>query len=180
MIPRNLTAGHCRRRRCRVAGYTLIEILVVITIATFLLASLALAIGSLLRAKVRLEDDLQRATQLARLDAQLRSDAHQAVSVEQPDPATIVFHMQPQRIEYAVEAARVVRSQRQDETLLHREVFPLATKTTILWTISGEEGSTLSAQVLSATVTYEPEDPTKGREIDRLDAAVGLHGRPTE
>ena len=168
------------RRRHRAAAYTLIETLVVITIMTFLLASMALAIGTLFRAQANLQDDLQRATQLSHLEAQLRSDAHQASSAEQPDAATIVLHRRPQRIEYVVEATRVVRSLREDESLLHREVFPLAAKTTISWTIANTGGSALSVPVLSATVTFEPEDPTQGSAVDRLDAAIGLNGRPAE
>jgi type II secretory pathway pseudopilin PulG len=168
------------QRRRRLAAFTLIEILVVITLSVLLLAFIATAIGTLLRAKGRLEDDLYRATQLARLDAQLRSDAHQAVSVEQTDEATVVFHLQPQRIEYVAESSRLIRSIRQDDALLHREVFPLATKTSIQWVISSDDRSPASGPLLSATVTYEPEDSTLGKQIDRLDAAIGLHGRSAE
>ena len=99
MTPHNFKARQQRRQGRRRAAYTLIEILVVVTILMLLLSSIATAIGTLFRAKGRLEDDLTRATQLARWDAQLRSDAHQAVSVEQPDDATIVLHLPPQRIE---------------------------------------------------------------------------------
>lgn len=178
MTTRNLPA--CQPTRRRRAAYTLIEILVVITVFVFLLASMAIAIGTLFQAKGRMEIELQRATQLARLDAQLRSDAHQAVSVEQPEDDRIVFRLQPQRIEYLVQAKQVVRSLRQGEAVLHREYFPLAAKTTILWNISSTEQSATSVPLLSATVTYEPEDPTRAREIDRLDAAVGLHRRAAE
>ena len=168
------------RRRHRRAAFTLIEMLVVIMLATLLLASISTAIAALLRAQSRLEGDLRRATQLARFDAQLRSDAHRALSVEQPDQATVVFQLPTQRIDYTIEPSRILRSLRQDDSILHREVFPLAAKTTVAWTIAEAEGAPLSGPVLSATVTYEPADPTQGSTIDQIDAVVGLHGRPAE
>jgi type II secretory pathway pseudopilin PulG len=168
------------RRRHRRAAFTLIEMLVVLTLSVLLLASISTAIAALLRAQGRLEDDLRHAAQLSRFDSQLRSDAHRAHSVEQPDQATVVFHLPTQRVEYTSEPTRIVRSLRQDDSILHREVFPLAAKTTVAWTIAAAEGAPLSRPILSATVTYEPADPTQSSAIDQIDAVVGLHGRPAE
>ena len=69
-------------RKAQRDGFTLIEMLIVITIFVFLLASAAMAIGTLFRAQGDLQDELIEANTASRLASQLRCDAHLANSAE--------------------------------------------------------------------------------------------------
>lgn len=165
------TTQTIRRPRRRTA-FTLVELLLIVTIFTFLLAGVAVALGTLLRAKGQLQDDLERSSQVARLVKQLRADAHRAVTAEEPDDTTIVFHSQQMQIKYLTETNRIVRTIVDGEETLHREVFPLATKTSIRWEVSES-----TPPLLSAVIEFEPEESAHGSVTDRVDAVIGLHRR---
>lgn len=167
-----LTRSH-RRRRPR-AAFTLIELLVIVTIFTLLLGSVAVALATLHKAHRSLQGEVARATQLSRLARQLREDAHYAAAAEKVDEATLVFNSPSQRIEYSVEVNRVIRTMSRDETVVHRDVFPLANKTSIAWSVTEAE-----RPLVSTTIVYEPADETLGTRTDFVEAVVGLHERQT-
>ncbi len=168
--PRLIT--RIERRR----GYTLVEMLVVVTVFAFLLASVALAMGTLFRAQGELQDELAQAATASRLASQLRADAHLAASafvVQEggtPGPlltlphATVIYRTYPRRI---------VRTVMQDDSETHREVFPLPEGTTARWELSSG-----TPAFITLTTSYWPPGMREGvarpRE-HRVEASIGLH-----
>jgi len=165
-------AKPARRTKRRVA-FTLVEVLLIVTIFTFLLSGIAVAMGTLLRAKEQLQDDLVRSSVLSRFAVQLRQDGHRADSAEKPDEATIAFRVQQVQIKYVVEPNRIVRTVAEGEQTRHHEVYSLANKTSIRWGISDTKPA-----VLSTVIEYESEKETQGSEIDLVDVVIGLHREP--
>jgi prepilin-type N-terminal cleavage/methylation domain-containing protein len=170
-----------QRKQAARRGFTLIELMIVLFIFTFLLSSVALAIGTLLRAKNNMEDELTRAASLSRLAAQLRTDSHLALSVEainpeQAQPAGFRLNFNDQKIEYTEQPDRLIRTVYQDEESLHREVFSLAEGTSIEWQLPGE-----SSELLTLAMTYTlSEDAGTGQRTRRIIAIVGMHAGTPE
>src|SRR3990167_4264889 len=100
------------------SGFTLIEMLIVMTIFVFLLASAAMAIGTLFRAQGDLQDELVEANTASRLASQLRADAHLANSAEitRDGASTGLRLLLPNaEISYATYPRRIVRTVKHGE-----------------------------------------------------------------
>ena len=157
-------------------GFTLVEMLVVTTVFAFLLASVALAIGTLFRAQGELQDELARANIASRLAAQLRADAHLATSAEivrEGDTTNLRLLSPAARINYATHPRRIIRTVTQGETEAHREVFSLLEGTTTTWELSSQ-----TPAFITLTIAYRSPELREGvarpRE-QRVETSIGLH-----
>lgn len=127
------------RPRC---GFTLIEMLIVITVFVFLLASAAMAISTLLRAQGDLQMELIEAATMSRLAAQLRSDAHLANSVgvvTEGSTTTTRLRLPDAEIHYTTLPQRIIRTEHREDAEVHREVFALLEGTTANWEVSTKQ-----------------------------------------
>ena len=121
---------HPSFRRPGRAGFTLVEMLVVMTIFTFLLATVSVALATLWRAQADVQNELQRSAIITRLARQLHSDGHLAQSAlfspTADDPVPTLRLTGPDwHVEYTLEAERIVRIAYSGDQVTHREVYPL-------------------------------------------------------
>ncbi len=171
MKPPRLTTRIKHRR-----GFTLVEMLVVVTVFAFLLASVALAIGTLFRAQGELQNELAQAGTASRLAAQLRADAHLASAaevVQEGDTTNVRLTFSDAAINYATHPRRIIRTVTQGETETHREVFSLLEGTTTRWEISSE-----SPAFITLTTSYRSPQLREGVALPRehrVEASIGLH-----
>lgn len=157
-------------------GFTLVEMLVVVTVFAFLLASVALALGTLFRAQGELQDELAQASIASRLAAQLRADAHLASSaevVQEGDTTSVLLVLPDATISYATHPRRIIRTVTQGETETHHEVFSLLEGTTAHWVISSEPPA-----FITLTTSYRSPALREGVALPRehrVEASIGLH-----
>ncbi len=171
MKPPRLTTRITQRR-----GFTLVEMLVVVTVFAFLLASVALAIGTLFRAQGELQDELAQASNASRLAAQLRADAHRASTaevVQEGETTNVRLTLPSATINYATHPRRIIRTETQGDTETHREVFRLLEGTTTRWEVSAE-----SPAFVTLTTSYRSPQLREGVALPRehrVEASIGLH-----
>ncbi len=168
MKPARLTTRITQRR-----GFTLVEMLVVVTVFAFLLASVALAIGTLFRAQGELQNELAQASTASRLAAQLRADAHLASAaevVQEGETTNVRLTLPSATINYATHPRRIIRTETQGDTETHREVFRLSEGTTTRWEIS--------PAFVTLTTSYRSPQLREGVALPRehrVEASIGLH-----
>ncbi len=171
MKPARLTTRITQRR-----GFTLVEMLVVVTVFAFLLASVAMAIGTLFRAQGELQDELAQAATASRLASQLRADAHLAASafvVQEGGTPGPLLRLPHATVIYRTYPRRIVRTVMQGDTETHREVFRLLEGTTTRWEISPE-----SPAFVTLTTSYRSPQLREGVALPRehrVEASIGLH-----
>jgi prepilin-type N-terminal cleavage/methylation domain-containing protein len=157
-------------------GFTLIEMLVVMSVFTFMLASVALAMGTLFRTQGDLQDNLAQATSDSRLATQLRADAHQAKTVKlvQEEGLTIVrLVLSDATIEYTTHPNRIVRTVEQNETRVHREVFSLREGTTVDWKLS--DGPPTFVTLTTSYRSPELREDVARPHVRRVETSIGLY-----
>ena len=157
-------------------GFTLIEMMVVITILVFLLASVGIALGTLFRAQSELQDELIAANTTSRLAAQLHADAHLASAAEITREGTttrVRFLLPNAEINYVTHPRRIVRTVVQGETESHREVFSLLEGTTATWELTAERPAfiTLTTSFVSPALRASVARPRE----QRIETSIGLH-----
>jgi type II secretory pathway pseudopilin PulG len=150
--------------------------LVVLTVFSFLLASVSLAIGTLFRAQGELQDELAQANIARRLAAQLRADAHLSTSaevVDEGDTNNLRLLLPNASIHYATHPRRIIRTVAEGDTETHREVFSLLEGTTARWGLTSE-----TPAFITLTISYRSPELREGvarpRE-HRVETSIGLH-----
>lgn len=176
----NNGSSHRKQHATPRGGFTLVEMLVVMVTFSFLLVSVAMSIAMLLRSKDILQAELTASSTLSRLEAQLRVDAHQAATVQTigDDGNAMVTRLQlpEQRIDYALEAGRLIRRVYRDGKEQHREVFVLPEAASVNWELSEQ-----SPPLLTLSISYgDPANPDLNRKAHHAEAIVGLHRGATE
>jgi prepilin-type N-terminal cleavage/methylation domain-containing protein len=159
-------------------GYSLVEMLVVITIASLVLTTVAVALHSLFRVDRDLRQELVQSMALSRISLALRMDAHEAISTTiEPvgeEPREIVFaHAEGRSVSYTLDEARIVRRLQQGGQVKHREVYAFPEDTVL--TLRMEELE--SKQVVILEIVHqvgEIEDATDSLRKRRIEAVVAL------
>lgn len=126
-------------------GFSLIELLAVISVGTVLMALLALFLSATLRSQRQAMLRERQRTEFARLDGILRADAHAAARVVVKSPLECELkNDQGTRWTYrAVEKEGLVRERYQDDRLRQREVFFLRPGMEVLFKTRTENERTL-------------------------------------
>jgi type II secretory pathway component PulJ len=167
-------------RRLRRSGVSLVEMLVVITVLTAVLGSVAVTLHVLWRLEAGRRNAAAAAEALSRLSAQLRADAHQAIAIEphQADdnlPAGLALMLPDQtRVVYQPKENLVYRTSMSGEATSHRDVFRLAPGLRAAARVAGEE----ERPVAELEVTRQSDAPEPERAAYpwvRIVAAVNSH-----
>lgn len=158
-------------------GYTLIEMLAVISLIGLALGTVALTLHALRSAERRISEDILYGEAAARLTSRLRSDAHLALSASLPEEAQGSRTLQLSAadgviIEYSLSDRGVDRRVRQQENVQHRETFVIPISPAARWEIDGDRPRPLGALWLPP-VTGAAETPRS--PALRLLFAVGIH-----
>ena len=164
-----------RKRRSR-AGFTLIEILTVLTITTFILASVGIVISSLHRLNRKLRDDFPADAQLARLGIQFRSDIHASQKIELIDAnesnvGLLLTTAEGHNIEYRSDQNRIARNVTRGDQAKRREEFVLRRGAEVDWSlVSDSTLATLSIRRHSGQIPGSIDD----LRVTTFTAAVNL------
>jgi prepilin-type N-terminal cleavage/methylation domain-containing protein len=157
--------------RQRRAGFTLIELTVVMTILSLVWLSITCVLYTLYRADHRLRDELQHEHAMNRLATRLRLDAHTAHSANLLDRAEggnelVLTTVEQRNVHYGVSDEGVYRIVRKDEAILHRDVFRVG-RVTEQW----ELRSSADPSLIVVTLTSR-DGRSQSTRIQRIKAAV--------
>lgn len=161
-------------------GYTLIESLATIAMMGTVMTTVAVSMSVMHRASQRIREEAAIETDLQRLAAQLRADAHNALSAKteggrEEDAAAesmLLALNDKESVRYSVKAERLHREHLQGEKVLHRESYRLPDGCIARWEL--EESH--SVPLISLKIQPKPGDFTKhmnGQPV-QVFAAVGL------
>lgn len=164
-------------------GYTLIESLVVIALTTVTLTITTVTMHALHRADRRVRDDLQGQRSLGQLAAQLRSDAHEALSSDtlggtytSPPRALTLALAGGRSVQYSVTANSIERVMRLNGAIEHREIFRLAFPDSH-WSVDAARDHTLLSLHLNHRENGEVSARVSSNELV-IQAAVGIAAAP--
>ena len=164
-------------------GFSLIELLAVMTVASVIFGVLGVSIFALHRTQTRVQDDSHTAAALADFARRLRADAHAATAASlqtdgdaEPSESLVLDYDDGRRIEYRFDTAsrRIHREVRQADEIVHRDAFVLPRGAEVRWSPLAE-GETLAGAVVSRPQGRE-RDAGEARRV-RIEAAVGLDRR---
>lgn len=176
-----------RTRQTRIGGrggYSLVEMLVMMTIVSFVLTSVGIALHSLFRTDRNLRNHIVQDTVLARLSLQLRRDAHRSAAAELVEgdrgASRLTFSMSDGEIvAYSTESQRIVRVASRGEDVLHREVYALPDRSQVRWELETQRNPPLLAlEIVHSTGAIEGADDALRRK--HFDAVVGLNREYTD
>lgn len=162
-------------------GYTLIESLATIAMMGTVMTTVAVSMSGMHRASQRIREEAAIETDLQRLAAQLRADAHGALSAkmeggkeEDTTAGSVLLALNDDKesVRYSVTAQGLHREHLRGEEVLHRESYRLPDGCIARWEL--EESH--SVPLISLKIQPKPGDFTKhmnGQPV-QVFAAVGL------
>ncbi len=139
-------------------GFTLVELLAVITVVAVILSALGVTFHVTSESIKNLQTAAHRDGQLDRLAVQLRTDLHQAVSaeVDEGDPASTpgpdglrIELADEQSIHYFVSEGGLSRVARQGEAVQHRELFRVPGISATQWSIDRQRATPLVSLIIT-------------------------------
>jgi prepilin-type N-terminal cleavage/methylation domain-containing protein len=184
--------NHKFKQTGRAAGFTLVEMLLVISLSSILLCTVGVIFHGLHSAQRALGERQTAIDNIARLAEQFRDDVHAATSAQITPAAESANNSesshdmlklsQPgqQEIEYATDGNCVTRVMKTGDQVAERESYDLPERCHIKWQLDDLSGST--AKRASARLSYPLGDHelqlSDQRQL-RIDAIVNLRGRET-
>jgi prepilin-type N-terminal cleavage/methylation domain-containing protein len=170
------------------AGFTLVEVMLVISLSSIVLCTVGVVFHGLRSAQRALGEHQTAIDNIARLAEQFRTDVHSAASVEttpaaesgdNESPNDMLKLAQPGEkvIEYAADGNCVTRVVRSGDQITQRESYALPERSQVRWQLDDLSGST--AKRASAHLSYPLGDQelkfSDQRQL-RIDAIVNLRG----
>ncbi len=167
-------------------GYSLIECLVTIALIGTVMTTVAVSMSGMQRACHRAGEETSAEMELQRLAAQLRADAHEALSGQQEDgagtdpktPAGVLRLVlnDEEEIRYTLGARTVNREHRRNKEVVHRESYRIPAGYAVGWKL--DTGNPLPI----VSLQFEPEpgcigSPTGIRALE-VAAVIGVLGQP--
>ena len=158
-------------------GYTLVEMMAVIAVASAIAGVAVTALHTVLEAEAAARQRLQTRTAITLLARQFRADAHAAVSLT-PDEAGSPqweFRVAPEhRIRYACEDDQLRRTETVAGEVRGREVFRLPAGSTVELESSSSKSNLATLRILPAAPARAGQPPI------RIDACLGMDRRFAE
>ena len=160
-------------------GYSLIEMLVAMTLVATTLSTIGLVLHSLHRAERRLRDDVDFERTVNRLATQLRTDAHNAQGGEFAAVAANATHARTfassseQTVTYSIEPGGVERRVRRGAALQHREWFAIPNSVLTWNPDTAEPPNRLATLLVSRRNDHARKDQLEFATI-RIDFAESL------
>ena len=170
-------------------GSSLFECLIAIGLIGATFSTVAVAMSGMYRTHRRVRGEAGRELELERFAAQLRADAHQALSVEEetvadpnaadPNAAVKILSLTlpgGRSVHYTLQERRVERVLRRGDELLHRETYRLPGAFIARWGVARDRSWPMVSLMLEPGPAG-PDSPL-GFQAMRIDAAVGLLRSP--
>jgi prepilin-type N-terminal cleavage/methylation domain-containing protein len=154
-------------------GFTLIELMAVITLVSLALSAVAVLLNGVFQANRSAENHRALTRSIQRLATQFREDIHSASSVDLEPNEFVAFIAQTQTMAaYQVEGNSIQRSFGSLGQLLQRDTFDLPAGATV--TFDDDADGTRSLASLVVTYPLNPNKPElSDRRTLRIEAAIG-------
>jgi prepilin-type N-terminal cleavage/methylation domain-containing protein len=171
---RRACARHWRIKR---TGYSLVELLVVLSIASVAFSAVALTLHLLQRVNHQLRNEVPQSEAMMRLTLRFRDDAHGSTqfSIEaSPDGSSVGRFRQLDGVEvlYQQQTSVVVRTVLRNSQQVHQERFRCADQAELIWASAGDPPSIVTL-VLKRN-KGRIKDAADSIQADRMDAALGI------
>jgi hypothetical protein len=155
-------------------GYTLVELLMVITMTTFVLATVGVMLHGVFRLRQTMVDQSQFVDHLSRLAEQFRNDAHAAEAVKVLGPDLTVTMRGGKRIQYQIDTDGVSRTVYHNDEVMQRDSHFLPLEFQGTWKVDeSPSGSKPMAGLQIAVVERDTPEQTHDRRIFVIEAVVG-------
>ncbi|MDP6469161.1 MAG: type II secretion system protein [Pirellulaceae bacterium] len=158
-------------------AYSLIEVLLAVTIVSMVMTAVAVAMQAMYRVDRQLKDNAAYGQVVPRLSLQLRTDTHAAGDValldgpKGPGGVSLTLAADGEVIVYQSEAGRVLRTRRRDGEELGHEVYYLGKTATFRWQKTGPPSSMVELEIVRAMGKIDSAD---SQQVDRIVAAIGI------
>jgi hypothetical protein len=157
-------------------GITLIEIVIVLSLASLVLMMAATTLVAVLRIGKQVNDDLAQDVSITRLASQWREDVHAAINSEMA--ADCILTMPDQgRIRYRFASPAVTREVFRGDSLIHRDAFVLPSRASVSFGQASEHQGRLHRLEISRANLPGKAFAVPVRPIV-FEAAIRLHGAP--
>ena len=161
-------------------GHTLVECLITIGLIGAVMTTVAVAMHGMRRSCRTVRQESTVELDLGRLAAQLRTDAHRALSVKHEDsddpnetPDTLSFTLAADlSVKYTLRETHIERLLSAGDEIRHRETYRLPASFGADWQVQTDRPSPLVSLILEPE-SADPGSPFGFRTI-QIDAAVGL------
>jgi type II secretory pathway pseudopilin PulG len=160
-----------RQRTINRPGKSLIEVMVVITVVSVVLAACTTTLAALLHVERQFRRDAEQTVALSRLAARIRSDAHQATGLQAGD-ACMLSMPGGAAIHYAADGRAIIREVRRGMNVEHRDAFRLPGDARIAFAAVEQPGGQLLRLTIRGSGRPVPGLPTV--QDTTIDAAIGL------
>ena len=181
--PREPVSFGSRSRARRRRGFSLVELMIVMTIASVSIGLVGVCLQGLYRAEQRTRQQMTRRAALTQLGLRFRSDAHEAARVELAEQAkpedTVGLVLTAQAghtVTYHADGGQVERTVQRGGQVVHHDAFRLP-GVQVAWELQAVGDQTLAA----AVILHKTEPGVTTGETnyeERLEARVGLHQKP--
>jgi type II secretory pathway component PulJ len=166
------------RHAIRRSGKSLIEMLMLMSILSVILATTSATLIALMKTDRQLRRDLDQQTALARLAEKFRFDAHAATTC-QVDTACQFAQSDGRTVRYEAAGGRVVREIRRGDAVEHRDSFVLPEQAVVTFS----QPSDLSGRLVQLQIATVGDADTKYRAAVRpalVEAALGVSTIPRD
>jgi prepilin-type N-terminal cleavage/methylation domain-containing protein len=163
----------CYRRQR--AGWTLLELSIVVTISSIIFMLAAVTLAGVFRVKMQMAGDTEQDVSIARLATRLRADAHDALSAKIADGCELKL-ADGRTIRYAIVPAGVLREVAKAGVVEHRDSFRLPKRAQAAFSSSDQEHGQLLKLAIVAAELPDQSYAIPARPI-AIEAAVDLHAR---
>jgi hypothetical protein len=165
-----------RTRRTFRAGWTLLELMVVIPLMALLLSASAVLMTSVLRSQGALWSQIQQESARSRLALQFREDAHAAGSATVSSPKVCELWMsEVDFVRYEIKENSLHREVRVKEEIVERADFPLEGLSASFVLEESGERPLVRLTMESSAEQRQHSRPCRPATIE---AAIGLHQPP--
>jgi len=164
-----------RWRRPSPAGYTLIEMLVVVAILASALTATGVALQTMFQADRQVRDELAQTAVLPKLSLQLRADTHrcQAAELADADTSSLVLTSPDTNVTYRFDKQRLIREVVRGGESIQREAYHLPAGAHVAW-----ETIDAPPQRIRLIISHRRgkiPDAADAVAVRQIDATIGLH-----